>query len=109
MNVRNPILAAALAGTLMIPATGMADGLWHPANTEAGFTEHPDHMLRGKTRATVLAELARKDGTLALLQRGAPIPIPSAGPAKTRQQVRDELLGESAEQRRARMDLILGR
>ena len=53
-------------------------------------------------------EAARKDGTLALMQRGAPLPIRNAGPAKTRQQVIDEMLSESPEQRKARMELMSG-
>jgi hypothetical protein len=58
----------------------------------------------------VLAELeaARKDGTLALIQRGAPLPIKNAGPAKTRHQGIDEMRSESPEQRRARMELPTG-
>ena len=58
----------------------------------------------------MLAELeaARKDGSLALMQRGAPVPIKNAGPAKTRQQVIDEMRNESPEQRRARVELTTG-
>ncbi|MCC6889858.1 MAG: hypothetical protein IT536_15110, partial [Hyphomicrobiales bacterium] len=44
----------------------------------------------------------------ALIQRGAPLPIKNAGPAKTRQQVIDEMRNESPEQRRARMELTAG-
>lgn len=70
----------------------------------------PDHATNGRSRADVLGELeaARKDGTLALIHRGAPLPIKNSGPAKTRQQVIDAMLSESPEQRRARLELMIG-
>jgi hypothetical protein len=72
--------------------------------------EHLDHWKSTKTRAQVMAEVeaARKDGTLALMQRNAPLPIKATGPGKTRQQVIAEMLNESPEQRRARMELQSG-
>jgi hypothetical protein len=74
-----------------------ATSIYHAASSEAGYTYHPDHATNGKSRAEVLAELeaARKDGTLALIQRGAPLPIKNGGPANTRQQVIDEMRNES--------------
>ncbi len=53
-------------------------------------------------------EAARKDGTLALMQRGAPLPIKNTGPAKTRQQVIDEMRSESPMQRQLRLEQYLG-
>ena len=53
-------------------------------------------------------EAARRDGTLALIQRGAALPIKNAGPTKTRQQVIEEMRSESPKQRRARMELTTG-
>lgn len=96
--------------TLALPGLAQATWVYHAASGEAGFTYHPDHAVNGKLRAEVLAELegARKDGTLALIQRGAPLPIKKAGSAKTRQQVIDEMRIESPEQRRARMELTIG-
>lgn len=96
--------------TLALPGLSQATSVYHAASGEAGFTYHPDHAVNGKSRAEVLAELeaARKDGTLALMQRGAPLPIKSAGPAKTRQEVIAEMLNESPEQRRARLELSTG-
>lgn len=68
------------------------------------------YAKNGKSRAEVLAKLeaACKDCTLAPIQRGAPLPIKNAGPAKTRQQVIDEMRNESPEQYRARMELTAG-
>ena len=61
------------------PPTAQASSMWHPAPTEEGFTYHPDHFQSTKTRAQVMAEVeAAPDGTLAILQRGAPLPIKSS-------------------------------
>jgi hypothetical protein len=95
---------------LALPELSQATSIYHAASGEAGFTYHPDHARNGKSRAEVRAELdaARKDGTLALIQRGAPVPIRQAGPAKTREQVIDEMRSESPEQRRLRLELSAG-
>ena len=100
----------AVITAIALPGLSQATSLYHAAGGEAGFTYHPDHATNGKARTEVLAELetARKDGTLALIQRGAPLPIKNAGPAKSRQQVIDEIRSESPEQRRARMELTSG-
>lgn len=101
------IATVAAISTLALPGLAQATSIYHAASGEVGFTYHPDHATNGKSRAEVQAELeaARKDGTLALIQRGAPLPNKSTGPAKTRQQVIDEMRNESPEQRRARMEL----
>lgn len=101
---------AAVMATVGLPGLSHATSLYHAASGEAGFTYHPDHATGGKTRAEVLAELdaARKDGTLALMQRGAPVPIKSTGPAKTRQQVINEMRDESPEARRVRLESTAG-
>lgn len=104
------LVTVAAISALALPTLSQATSIYHAAGGEAGFTYHPDHATNGKARTEVLAELetARKDGTLALIQRGAPLPIKNAGPAKTRQQVIDEMRNESPEQRRARMELTAG-
>lgn len=104
------IATVAALSAIALPGLSRATSIYHAANGEAGFTYHPDHATNGKSRAEVLAELeaARKDGTLALIQRGAPVPIKQAGPAKTRQQVIDEMRSESPEQRRQRLALTAG-
>lgn len=100
----------AVVSTLALPGLAQATSIYHPATGEVGYTYHPDHFKSTKSRADVIAglEAARKDGTLALIQRGAPLPIKNAGPAKTRQQVIDEMRSESPEQRRARLELTTG-
>ena len=85
-------IATVTALTLALPGLSRATSIYHAAGGEAGFTYHPDHATNGKSRAEVLAELevARKDGSLAFPQRGAPVPVKYVGPSKTRQQVIDE-------------------
>ncbi len=104
------LATVAVISTLLLPSLSQAASIYHAAGGEAGFTYHPDHATNGKSRAEVLGELeaARKDGTLVLIQRGAPLPVKNSGPAKSRQQVVDEMRNESPEQRRARMELTAG-
>jgi len=110
MNFRKHAALPLLALAMTLPVMAQANSLYHPANTDAGYTEHPDHWKSTKTRAQVMAEVeaARKDGTLALMQRNAPLPMKATGPGKTRQQVIAEMLNESPEQRRARAELLTG-
>lgn len=110
MNLRKPTFAALAVTMLALPALSQATSLYHVAGGEAGFTYHPDHADGARTRAAVLAELdaARKDGTLALMSRGAPLPVKATGPGKTRQQVISELMNEPPEQRRARLESSAG-
>lgn len=94
-----------------VPGLSQATSLYHATSDDIGYTYYPDHENGGKSRAEVLAELkaARKDGTLDLMQDGAPpLPIKHTGPAKTRQQVIAEMLSESPEQRRLRLELYSG-
>jgi hypothetical protein len=100
----------AVISAIALPGLSQATSLYHSANTDAGYTYHPDHATNGKTRAEVRAEVeaARKDGTLALMQRGAPLPIKSTGPGKTRQEVIDEMRNESPEARRVRLESTAG-
>ena len=60
---------------------------------------------------TYLFAAGLHSNSLSVLQLGpggAPLPIKNAGPAKTRQQVIDEMRSESPKQRRARMELTTG-
>jgi len=93
-----------------LPAAVSAESIYHPAPGEVGFTEHWDHFKSTRTRAQVLAEVdaARRDGTLSLIQREIAVPEKATGPAKTRQQVIDEMLNEPAAQRQARQALLTG-
>jgi hypothetical protein len=110
MNFRKHAALPFVALALTLPVMAQATTQYHPAAGEVGFTEHADHWSSTKTRAQVMAEVeaARKDGTLALMQRNAPLPMKATGPSKTRQQVIAEMLNESPEQRRARAELLTG-
>lgn len=110
MNFRKHAALPLVALAMTLPVLAQANSLYHPAQGEVGFTEHPDHWKSTKTRAQVMAEVeaARRDGTLALMQRGAPLPIKNTGPAKTRQQVIDEMRSEPPMQRQLRLDQYVG-
>lgn len=110
MNAFRIALVPAVAFAFTLPMAAQANSVWHPGPGEAGVTYHPDHFKSTKTRAQVMAEVeaARKDGTLALMQRGAPLPIKATGPSKTRQQVIEEMANEPTDQRRARMEQLTG-
>lgn len=67
----------------------------HPAHTEIGYISHPDHAAPGKARAEVRAELeaTMKSPRWDFWSRlGAPMPAPSTGPVKSRDQVRNEAI-----------------
>lgn len=110
MNFRKHVALPLVALAMTLPVLAQANSLYHPAPGEVGFTEHPDHWKSTKTRAQVMAEVeaARKDGTLALMQRNAPVPMKASGPGKTRQQVIDEMRSESPMQRQLRLEQYIG-
>jgi hypothetical protein len=110
MNIHKALTFSAIAVVLAIPGFVSATSLWHDAGGEAGSTFHPDHVKSTKTRADVLQELeaARKDGSLWYLQRGLPVPVKNAGPGRTREEVRNEVLNLTAEERR-QLQMIGGR
>ncbi|MBN8489910.1 MAG: DUF4148 domain-containing protein [Burkholderiales bacterium] len=106
--------AIAATAALALPTISSASSMWHASNGEAGVTYYPEHFKSTKTRAQVSDETvaARKDGTLDQLQTqyqlNAPVPAKGAGPGKTRQQVVAELNSETADERRARTNLLAG-
>ncbi|QDF99350.1 DUF4148 domain-containing protein [Azoarcus sp. DD4] len=108
-KIRTATLVPLLAAVLAAPTAALAGSLWHPANNEAGFTFHPDHSTSTKTRAEVLKELekAKADGSYDYLQRGLPVPARDTGPGKTREEVINELVNMTPEER-ARMDELYG-
>jgi hypothetical protein len=89
MNFRKHVAMPLVALALTLPALVQANSVYHPTSGEIGFTEHPDHWQSKKTRAEVVAEVevARKDGTLALMQRGIYPTIKGTSPARTRAEV----------------------
>ncbi|MBD5802742.1 DUF4148 domain-containing protein [Aromatoleum evansii] len=108
-KIRTATLVPLLAAVLAAPTAALAGSLWHPANNEAGFTFHPDHSTSTKTRTEVLKELeeAKADGSYSYLLRGLPPPSRDVGPGKTREEVINELLSMTPEER-ARMDELYG-
>lgn len=110
MNVRKALVSIAVTATAALPGLATADTAWHATYDDAGASFHADHLTSTKTRAEVLAELdaARKDGSLYLNQREFVFPQGVAGPAKTRQQVLDGLRKQTAMERRARFELMVG-
>ncbi len=110
MNFRKHAALPLVVIAMTLPMLAQANAPYHVAPGEVGFTEHPDHWKSTKTRGEVMAdvEAARKDGSLALMQRNAPLPIKNTGPGKTRQQVIDEMRSESPVQRQLRLEQYLG-
>lgn len=108
-KIYTPALLSLLAAIVVAPNAALADSLWHPADSESGFTFHPDHSTSTKTRAEVLRELeqAKADGSYDYLQRGLPVPSRDTGPGKTRDEVIKELVNMTPEER-ARMDELYG-
>ncbi len=70
----------------------------------------PDHIKSSKTRIEVLQEVedARKDGSLVLYQRGAPLPVKMDEPGKTRDQVLQEMQNISANEKLRMKELYSG-
>lgn len=91
MRVLATLVSATIFASAAAPA--FADGVLHSANSEMGYTTHPEHAVPGKSRAEVLAEVenAKTNGTWQYLRVGAPLPI-KAGTALTRAQVEADLL-----------------
>ena len=107
MNSRKAFLLSIAAAAIAAPGLVSASSLYHPAGGEIGYTTHPEHMQSTKSRAEVLqaVEIARKDGTLAILSRGAPLPIKMNGPSRTRHQVQQEYMTMSDSERQYRQEM----
>ena len=107
MNIRKSILLSVAAVAIAVPGLSLASSLYHYAGGDASFTIHPDHVKGTTTRAEVLQEVdvARKNGYLQHLQAGWSVPVKATGPGKTREQVRQELLNMSAQEKQRMQDL----
>ena len=107
MTVRKPFALSLIALAIAAPSLASASSLYHPAGGEVGFTTHPDHFQRSMSREEVLQSVAaaRKDGTLAILQRGGVLPVKATGPSKTREQVQQEYLNMSAAEKQRIQEL----
>ena len=107
MTVRKPFALSLIALAIAAPSLASASSLYHPAGGEVGFTTHPDHFQSSMSREEVLQSVAaaRKDGTLAILQRGGVLPVKATGPSKTREQVQQEYLSMSAAEKQRIQEL----
>lgn len=109
MIVRKPFSLSliAIAIAIAIPSLASATSLYHPAGGEVGATSHPDHVKSNISRGDVLGsvELARKDGTLSILSRGGAVPMKATAPSKTREQVQQEYLNMSVEEKQRLQEL----
>ena len=95
MNIRHSALTATLAAAVLLPGLSFATMVWHPANNEAGYSFHPDHVLAStRTRAEVRREAieAARDGQWRCLtsERSGCADQRSAGPGKTNDEVKRE-------------------
>lgn len=88
--IRPSFAAVVVLAALAAPA--FASSVIHAANTEMGYTTHPDHAQSSRSRAEVVAEIeqSRKDGTWNFYRVGAPVPTKNAAPL-TREQVLADL------------------
>jgi hypothetical protein len=104
------IATVAAVSALALPGLAQATSIYHAASGEAGVhvppgSRHERQVARrsaGRARGRAQGRHAGADPA-----RRAPADQ-EAGPAKTRQQVIDEMRNESPEQRRARMELTAG-
>lgn len=110
MKVRTSLALTVSLVAVAAPGIAFANSPWHPTNGEVGFTYHPEHYTSQRSRAEVLAELdaAKRDGTLALTNRGIPLSPKASGPTRTRAEVVAEVLNETREERQARRELYRG-
>ena len=111
MNTHKALTLLAMAVALTTPTFVSATSLWHePSHGDGGAIFHPEHFKSTKTRADVLRELeaARKDGSLWYLERSLPVPVKNATPGRTREEVRNEVLNLTVDERRE-LHMIGGR
>lgn len=110
MNIRKSILLSVAAVVIAAPGLSLASSLYHEAGGDASFTLNPDHVKGTTTRVAVLQEVdvARKNGYLQRIQAGGSVPVKATAPGKTREQVRQELLNMSAQEKQRMQDLFAG-
>lgn len=99
------LAGAALLTSAVMPSLAAAGGYWHPANTQAGVTVHPDHFQSTKTREQVQSEAidALRNGDMTHVSESGEPKVVSTGPTLTRQQVVNALLNETPQERAARV------
>ncbi|WP_066338663.1 hypothetical protein [Azohydromonas lata] len=104
MKTRNFSAVVALSAVLLAPAVSMADSPWVPANNNQGYRYQPDHGSTGAAGRS--APGATTPDTA--LRESAPPSTAGATTGKTREQVRNEYLNMSAEERKRLQELFRG-
>ena len=100
---------AIVAGLIAAPSLAQASSAWHQGNGNVvNFT--PEHVASTKTRAQVNDELNTiiANGTLRYYQWNVPVPGKAPASTQTRQQVINDMLKQSPEQRRSMNALYNG-
>lgn len=88
--------ATLVVAALLTPAVSMAAGEWHQENSNRGFSYHPEHAQSTFSRSQVQNE-ARAADPNRLIREGAPLDtFPAATAANSRGQVRAEVMGMPA-------------
>lgn len=93
---------AIVAGLIVAPSLAQANNAWHQSNGNVvNFT--PEHVASTKTRAQVNDEVKAiiANGTLRYYQWNVPVPGKAPASTQTRQQVINDMLKQSPDQRRA--------
>lgn len=110
MSIFKALTLVAVAAAFAAPGLASATAPWHAPVGDGDATFHPEYSKSTRTRAEVIQELeaARKDGSLWYLNRGLPVPMKNAGPGRTREEVRNEVLNLTVEERR-QLQMIGGR
>lgn len=108
LSLSTVIASVAAVAAFGLPGMASAEYM-HSANNETGVVVHPEHFKSEKTREQIRAETeaAVRQGRLSYGESNFPRGA-EAAPAtssKTRQQVIDEMLNETAAQREARQRL----
>ncbi|BDR09405.1 DUF4148 domain-containing protein [Comamonas thiooxydans] len=105
------ITSAMITASLLIPGIASASEYWHSANNESGVVTHPEHFKSVKSRKEINAEAAQAvvEGGDSRMRSGKyPGNTPVSSSEKARQQIIDELLKESPEQRESRNRAMAG-
>lgn len=113
-KTRTPLIAVLSAAALSVTLanTAMASSYIHSDNSEKGYKTFPEHFQSDKTRAQVQAEAVeflKNGGADTWRNNNYSAQEISQSSTKTREQVQNEYLNESPEQRRARLELYRGR
>ena len=112
MNFHKSVLLSLAVVAFSVPGISSATSSWHGTKGgESGGDLVQPPFKSTKTRAQVMQELevARQDGTLPTnLNRDYPVTKNSLGSGKTRAEVQNELLTQSAEEKQRMRELYRG-